>query len=42
MLELEVANTAFRDAALMGWLRGLMCECGLVCWVEVEVFGRVA
>ena len=42
MLELEVAITAFREAALMEWLRGLGCGCGLVCWVEVEGFGRVA
>ena len=41
MLELEVAITAVMDAALMGWLRGLGCGCGLVCWVEVEAFGRV-
>lgn len=41
MLELEVAITAFREAALMGWLRGLVCGCGLVCLDEVEAFGRV-
>jgi hypothetical protein len=41
VLELEVAITAFRAAALMGWLLGLGFDRGLrVGWVEG--FGRVA